>query len=694
MRKSFSILNSDQINKYGYLIPVSVMEDMMWEKATVGVPMHLGHNMHRPIGCMIPYGLYFKPHLVRQLGLSLAPESDEDSKEIIDFKRYSQLQNLKEDITKNDGKLLELLKDKLSDDFKYVGAGTLTINDKEITSKYFPELFEGTDKNGLIYISDIEKKFTYKYHGVFIHNELPLCIYSHDYFRKSLSRLNNFHHLFLDEFMSHRGKENVTLRIAIDRDMIGYAPDFRQTLEFEYWFGPKYNDDISNISPGLTKHSSSEFEKYYYEVSSTEFYWNNNNNYKEFELEELKENEAPMIEDFYGCRYVHSIYDTSKKTFIHFDGAIRGYNTELYLDRIEQKLTEFGRKSDYKKLFRIDGSLKLKDWKSLITKYMQGNPLIYEYFEVEKPASQFDRLPKSKNLLEELVPHNLSKEDGIRLLVTYHKENKYKYCSSHNVSIYDVVQLGDISYSTLEVDVLEIQKALKRLGKNLHIKEDTLFGNIKDIYWNIPCIFHSDKNPQKDLELTISALKLVFSKMIKRDLDSIISFTLAWNMEDKEVRVSVCGHIELLHHWLSNFDTIPTIRNDFKKWLENQREYLNSNFQQVTDKPRILDIVQFDGVIYLKRQIVGEEFSPVPKEQDDLLICEYKIPNQENEKYSSLIDGSIRPVMAYIIDKQVCSKTNLEYSKSPYSKFLDNDVHKIVEKVSGLSFYWTDKPIY
>ncbi|MHB1196916.1 MAG: hypothetical protein ACYC0A_08765 [Lutibacter sp.] len=89
MKKSFSILNSNRVNKYGYLIPISVMEDMIWMKATEGVPMYIGHDMHRPIGCMIPFALYFEPKLVRSIGLSLLSETDEESEQILDFKNYS-----------------------------------------------------------------------------------------------------------------------------------------------------------------------------------------------------------------------------------------------------------------------------------------------------------------------------------------------------------------------------------------------------------------------------------------------------------------------------------------------------------------------------------------------------------------------------------------------------------------------------
>lgn len=668
------------------------MEDMMWMKATDGVPMHIGHDMHRPIGCMIPYALYFEPYLVRNIGITLIPETAEESKQILNFKKYSTYKNIKEDIDTNNGSLLKLLKDYVSENPKYLTAGTLAILDDNLVTKVFPKLTKLKDKDGLIKIADLKEDFTYKFHGVFIHNSIPLCIYSHNYFRKSLSRFNNFHNLFLDEFMSHQDNEAVTLKIALDWNIIGYAPTFLQTLEFEYWFGPKYDDDITNIKPGLTKHNCSDFERSYYEVSSTEFYWKNNDQLKEFELEELREENAPTLEDFFGCRYVHSIYDISKKTFVHFDGAVRGYSSDLYFDRIEQNMTEFGRRSDYTKLFRIDGKLDIKDWKNLITKYMQGNPLIYEYFNVDKPKSQFeDKEQIKKTLKEELVPQSIDEGDGIRLLVSYHQKNEDFKEHSHSVSIYDVIDNNGEDQSILEYDILEIKKALDRQNKTLFIKEDTLLGVIEDGYWNIPCIFHSEHNPQNDVKTTLLAIKKIFDKITERNLDKVISFTLSWNMEDKEVRVSCFGHIKDLQRWLLSFDEIPTNRKDFKIWLDNQKKYLNTNYERQEEKPRFKDIAQFDGVLYIKREIVDNKYEPTPVIENKQMICTIKIPNKKH--YSDIQNGYITPVMACVPTKAICSKSNLDYKISPHSKFLDEDVYTKIENFEDLCFYWSDRPV-
>lgn len=693
MHKSLSILCTEKANKYGHKLSISAMEDMIWMKATEGVPMHLGHDMHRLVGKMIPFSLYFEPKMVRCLGLSLITQNDEDNEQVIPFKNYSIRKSLTNAVERNENNLYEQVKSYIEGDFEYIEAGTLSIYNNNIVKRIFGKLVDFQDKNGLIKLKDLSKDFTYKYQGVFFHNSLPLCIYSHSFFRRSLSRHNNFHFFFLDELMSMQNNEDITIRISLDWDLIGYSPTFLESMEYEYWFGPKYNDDISSIQKGLTKHYCSEFERDYYGTSTTEFFWKDNNELKEFELEELRENNAPSMKDFFGCRYIHSIYDTSKETFIHFDGAIRGYNSDLYFERIDQNMTGFGRRSDYTKLFRVDGKLELKHWKSLITNYMQDNPLIYEYFGINKPKSELKKEPDNKSLMQQLVPHSMNKSDGFKLLLSYHNKNDDFKNISHSVSIYDVININGEEKRFLEDQIIEVKKALSRLGKTLNLFDDTLYGNCKDGYWNIPCIFHGKNNPSEDIQITLKALSNIFKRMINRGLDTIVSFTIAWNIEDKEVRVSCLGHIENLYNWIDKFKVIPVERGNLKKWLDNQRTYLNETFKECIDKPLVQDICQFDGILYIKRKIVGEEFKLEPFSDNKGFMYRLSIPVEKKEVYDDIRNGKIKPVMFYIVKKVTCSVTKQDYHKSPHSKLLDDNVHTIIENIEGLTFYWSDKQI-
>ncbi len=689
MKVDLAILNSDAINKYGYCFAVSALESAMNQRAITGVPMHLGHDMHRPVGWMIPFGLYFQPGLVRSIGRQLIIETEQDQKEILSAKKGYMSEILYEEIQEHEKPFLPHISELISDNHKYLNAGAFSVIDDKIVEKAFPHLVNSKDKDGLIPLSDLLKEFIYKSHGVFFHNKLPLCIYVHQYFRRSLSRHNNFHFIFLNELMSHIKNPEITVKISIDWDMLGYSPSYHDAHELEYWFGPKYKDDISSISPGLTKHSSNTEERLYHGISSTEFFWKENGEMHEFELEELKEDQSPTLIDSYGCRYIHSIYEKSKGKFIHFDGAIRSYNSELYFERINKKMTEFGRRSQYTKLFRVDGKLELKDWKSLTTNYLQGNPLIYEYFGLEKPAMTF-LSNNQKSIKEKLVPYSMNKGDGIRMLVSYHKKNT-QFSDSHIVTTHDLIEMGDGKKPVIEYDIIEVKKSLDRLGKTLILPENTLLISTKDFYWNIPCIFHGGDEPQQDVNITTEAIKAIISGLIKKKRNRIISFTLSWNHEDKEIRISILGHVVDLENWFSQSIPIPTNRQNLVDWLEKQKNYINSFKATNAFLPLVEDIVYFDGMLYIKREVVPPGLYEFEKGSEGI---NYKltIPEDQMELVNAVRNSEITPAMAYLVKEKICSVTNKDYWVSPHSKILDEGVHTIVSEIQQMHLFWTDKP--
>ena len=660
----------------------------------MGIPMHLSHDMHRPVGMMNPLGLYLESNLVRNLGVCNIPETDLEEKDILNFKKYSYTKRVYDIVDKNKKKLFDQVESAINGDEKYIDSGTLAIYNENIIKRVFPDLLSESlkDKNGLLKLKDLEKDFDYKYQGIFIHKTLPLCIYCHQYFRRSLSRFNNFHYIFLDELMSHRHNKDIEIKIALDWDLVGYSPDVMQSMEFEFWFGPKYDDDISNITNGLTQHKTEEYERVYYGISSTEFIWKSNKDLKEFELEELRENDIPTELDTYGCRYVHSIFDTNKKIFNHFDGAIRGYDTELYLERISEKMTEFGRRSDYKKLFRIDGKLALKDWKSLVTNYMQDNPLIYEYFGINKPENEFQSNNKvdSPTLVQQYMPYKMEVEDGIKILVSYHNKLVPESKQSHSIYAYNSISYNGSKKKVLEDDIIDIKKLLLLQGKDLEIDSDVVFLNSTDEYLNIPCIFHSNENPEKDLMVTIEALKLIFAKMAERNLPTKISSSLSWNMDEKNVVVSFAGHVGNLLRWLSSINEIPSKREQMKEWLEELKNYLNSEKYKLTDDRLLNSICQYDGILYFKRTPVNTDFIQDIYIENGGLNGTLNLPN-DPVKYKEILDKELTPFILYYDTQFKCSICDGNYYTCQHSRWTDNNCYMILDKFNRPQLYWTDK---
>ena len=692
MIKCFSIFNSDQASKNGTRFSIGALEDVIWQTAVYGVPSNISHDIHKPIGWSYAKGLYFDHQKTLTVGYFLIGETDKDFKNISKA-RQRQANMMIKSIEPHRSDFISELGDFFDkENGRFFYNNLVLYNQSDILFKVFPKLAEAIakDKAGLIEINLLLESFDYLGYGVFKEKSSNKAILAHPFFRKSLSHYNNFHSIFLDELVSLSGKEDVITKIKLDPDYIGFSPSFLQSFEFEYWYGPKYEDDISSIKVGLTVYKSDEYEKLYHNIDRTEFFWKSNNKLHEFELEELKNDLAPTLTDTYGCRYVHSIYNKDNSEFQHFDGAIRSYSTELMPERRNSKMTDFGRKSDYTKLFRVDGKLSLSSWKSLVTNYLQGNPEIYEYFNLPKPSvKQVQSEEDEKSPLEKYIPYSISKNDGIRLLVSYHSKKDHG-SKKRYVSIPDVITLEDGKHDAIEYFTVEVKKALNRLGENLELPEDCVYMCPEDYYVNIPCIYHSTDDTQNLVDKTIEALNMITKCLHERNNEEVLSFTLAWDVDDKEIRVGVIGHVEDLNTWFKSTERIPTERTSFKKWLKQQQEYC-SNHGNPTVTPILSEITQSDGVLYFKRRLTENDVDLKVLEGSPMGL-EVNADESKKDLMERLSEKKIFIAPSMIIEEVICLKSGLNYLESTHSIVLDEGVDQFMKKCKIGSFHWTDKP--
>lgn len=713
MKHHFAVLNSNAVTQDGTSFPLEILADSLWQTAVVGVPSNLGHDVHRPIGWMLPYALYFQPHLVRTVGELLLPESVADTQLIVQAHKRAfanRQQLLGEPYL---GPLAELLKKHATPACRYLYCESFSCIEPSLAKRVFPKLTKNLDDDGLVYLADLLQDFKYLGQGVFAHKWQKLTVFAHPYFRRSLSRYNNFHFLFLDELLVHARNPHVRLRLRLDWDMVGYAPSFQHQLEYEFVRGPLYDDEIGAIPPGLTQYKSDAFERAYYGTSVTEFVWKATEEsdgrplsaprrLHEFEMEEVKDSEVPGTEEF-GCRYMHAIYDKTAATFEHFDGAIRFYEFEQMVARTEVAMDEAGRLTRYVKLFRIDDPLRLdarrtgkglalREWKSLVTKYMQGNPQVYEYFGEEKPGQAHLLEEEPKSVREALLPASMAAGQGIRLLFSLHAPSELP-AEERVVTGREQVTSSDGSVkAALEYDIIEVKKALRALGTDLVIPTDVVLVYAEDGYWNIPTINHGGPDPQVAISVTIKALRTLFEASVTRDHDQVIAFTLAWVMADKEARLSVLGHVTDIANWLQAVTALPVQRKPFEKWLQQQEKYLNKVVTTEPEWPKLDQLAKSDGVLFIPRRLVDRSWLTRVWVEGNDLKYELAIPEDGADIAAAVTRQELAVTTIWQAGTMICSKTGMDYWVSPHSKNLDPDVRAIVKGGTPMAFCWTDRP--
>ena len=344
-----------------------------------------------------------------------------------------------------------------------------------------------------------------------------------------------------------------------------------------------------------------------------------------------------------------------------------------------------------KKLFRIDGRLDLKDWKSLVTNYFQGNPQIYEYFGLKKPEVAKIQDPNTLSICEKYVPYSIGKGDGFRMLVSYHTKLEHQpkdrfICAFDNVSTKDGTGQKAIEYFTVE-----LVKALKRRKIELEIPKDCLLLVPEDYYVNLPCIFHSDTNSQDLLRGTIDGITLLLSKLVEKGIELVLSINLAWNMEDKMTVLAIIGHSKDLYDWLKTCTNVPTDRKSFKIWLEDTAAYIKASGQH-NSCPVLSEIVCDDGVLYFKRRLVQIDASISFPDKSDPLKMELGIKKEDSDLAEAIENKSLYATPTFLLKKMTCSNSNEDYTTCNHSVILDTGVSQTLEKFEFLSHHWTDRP--
>lgn len=687
MHKYLGILSSDTVNRDGYLIDFKALEDSIAENAVKGLPSLIEHDFHRPLGWMFPFGILIEPKISKTIGNFIVCQDDADSKfiypKIQDYWQYINHKACSDYIEE----FKELLQDKFSDNGCFINKGCVAYKSINIVDEIFPNLFENVDKSGLVYLDDILNNFSYVGCGIFKSKHNEFSIFCHQYFSRNLSLFNNYNTYFIDEFIKIHSNKQIKLRIAIDHNMIGLSKTFRGVLEFDYWWGPKFNDDISNLPNQVTRYECNEEQKFFSNILGTEFWWKTDGNEKTLEIEEIREKPSLGIdEESYGCRYIHSIYDNQNKEFIHFDGAVRIYSEDEIIERWETSISKSGKNTDYTKIFRIDGKLELADWKKLCILYYKSNPLLFEYFGAKEEYENLKNSTKITHTIEDYVPYNANVDDGIRLFISYHNKLEKYETFDRKIINPDTIDFNGKKLKVLEYDIIEIEKYLKKVGENLVYPSEINFIKPFDFYTNYPIILHGAKETKRLVENTLSAFKAIF-EIQNQKLNKTISFTIGWEMENFEARISIFGKSSEIVKWLNLNKNIPLEYEDFRNWLIKQREWLYDNYNYM--QKDFSQLLKDDGIFYIKRKFIDNEMISFPDENDE---NHFQINVEKEAKVNTLIEQKkIFPSYVGLIKKATCSKTGNNYFTSETSKYLDDNINMVIEKIEMLGFFWTDE---
>jgi hypothetical protein len=686
MKELVGVLNSDSLNRSGTRFTVSALVAGLWATHDVGMPLLISHDFQRPIGWQYPFAIHFEPGLTRLAGLGLMVDNDAEADQLSNALSSHLIRELgkhEADITE----LRSLLGEQLRGGEKIVpGKEALAFMEPGLCERMFPDVFAHVDKDGLVPLKDLDAIGP----GVFRIGKL--AIFAHSFFRRSLSRLNTLNVPFLARLQAISEPE-VSVRIAIDADAVGLASTYAAYEELEYWWGPKFDDDLSNIQVGVSHHEASKQDRIFHGISGSQFWWQSRGGKHIFETEELRD-----IPSFvpagtrYGCRYVHSIVDEETGNIDHLDGAVRLYSEDKMIERLPLRLSEAGRHTEYSKLWRLDGVIPLSIWKSLLSDYFRDNRLVGEYFGATD-TYQYDFQSTADAENHNWVPYSMHEGDGVRIALSFH-EIKDEERPERGVVSLDSFKTESGVTRYVESWVIELEKALKKNGASLSISNEIQFLACKDFYINFPVIEHANGSLPGTVAKTIEAYRQLVSAFRARNYDQVASFTIQFPVEGKDVRISVLGHINDLNDWLTGPLAVPPVSQEgILEWSECVAKFLGDAYKTPDDAPGLAETLMPSGVLLIRRQSLSEKIDIKYEETEIGLKFSLRIPDEESALKDEVARGRLAPALAFLKTETRCTNCHESYRSCPCSKMLETGVAEEIIKVHPIRPFWTDRPL-
>lgn len=649
MIKMRGIAVTDQINRYNEKLDFEGMiraYENAWDK---GFPVGINHDHTKCIGWSQLNGIYMEPGISYQTNSMWIPENKEEHEQL--EKRSQTYQYRVNYVEKKEEyeQLQHMLEGKLSQSFKWLWADAVTILDEEIVLRVFPEMKELLH-DGLISLQELDPVLP----GVYRKGEF--LIFAHSFLRRNCSRTNTLNIPLLSRLESLKEKE-LKVQVAIDINMIGLMGTQVEKREYQYWWGPTFDEDLTKIPLGVARFENENYNELLSNIRQTEFWWYIQDERQTLECEEITDipNMKYNEEDYYGCRYVHSMLDKETGLPTHSDGAIRAYDDERMLARLETSLNNTERNTKYTKLWRVDENISVSLWKELISHYFRDNRLVGEYFGGVDKNDQKELVEEAKEEkqfvpLHKFIPVDFPKNNGIRATIQFHPKMNLIEGRDVVINMKDFFFLPNRKGKYYEAETLTVIKLLKRQQLNVRIPFANRMG-YEDLIFNFPIFECRTIEIAELVQKCIMELCEAWNKESQR-VDRLLAYSIQINYENKSVLFSFAGNtvdIEKTFHILGT--KLPTDEG-LARWSKSLRDNLNT-YENVKGKPTITDLMRSDGTLHFAREMVPPELieeTGLNKKE------EYATLKVKKEDYFLIKENNIQIAPMYIIKSSRCNK--------------------------------------
>ena len=231
------------------------------------------------------------------------------------------------------------------------------------------------------------------------------------------------------------------------------------------------------------------------------------------------------------------------------------------------------------KLWRVDGTIEIGRWKSVIHNHFRDSGLVSEYFGSQKSDADIrEELEKTDVFPEELsldkrVPWACADARSFRISVT-HLPALLENITEEPIAFPYIWARGEnAEYSLFDLRAVELMKILGRDGRRLIFPPDARFMVFEDNYLQMPIVMHSTREA---LDQTIKAYREIAAEMHKEDPASSLLINLSLALPEYALSVSFFGRCtEWVLDWLNRDQPFPPVES-VADWVRDAAECIES----------------------------------------------------------------------------------------------------------------------
>lgn len=256
---------TDEINRYNQKFTLNAMYQSYTQQWSELLPCGINHNSEKDIGISKLTGIYIEPGKAYMTNSVSFADSKEEGEKILQHNyEYQYKHNVINHMDKYNA-LIDKIKGYIFGEYKLFWRNGVLVYNKGIVERLFPDLCANS-QDGLLDIELLSPVLP----GIYKKDDL--LIFAHRYFRRGCSYLNSLNTAFLSR-IEQVDRTTSSVKVAIDLDCIGLAGTEHEELEYQYWWGPKFNDDLNSIPLGVTVHENEHYNALTSEIKRTEFGW-------------------------------------------------------------------------------------------------------------------------------------------------------------------------------------------------------------------------------------------------------------------------------------------------------------------------------------------------------------------------------------------------------------------------------------